>query len=172
MWDTSQHSLIVPMIALVVTNCVCKGQPPTLNVCECVSIKEVKTPYISLPFVLLFSHVHTRPSFCSLNPSTPKSAAFLAEHTNAFNNNKTAACSGVPRGGTSAAGLTSAVWMISIIRASAAPSHSDTHTHTHTHTHNSWWLFRYITLKQIKWWHVLGKAVINLWLEVGQRNAT
>ncbi len=71
-----------------------------------------------------------------------------------------------PRERTSAAGLTSAVWRISIIRASAAPSHSDTHIHT------TWWLFKYLTLMQIKWWLVLGKAVINLWLEVGQMNGT
>ena len=67
-----------------------------------------------------------------------------------------------PRERTSAVGLTSIVCMISIIRVSAGPSHSDT----------PWWLFKCLTLMQIKWWLVLGKAVINLWLEVGQMNGT
>ena len=69
------------------------------------------------------------------------------------------------RGGTPTASLTSAMRMISTIRASAALVPAHTHTHTHTD-----FMIALQTLMQINWWHVLGKAMINVWVEVGQLN--
>lgn len=42
---------------------------------------------------LTVHHTPTGP----LNPSTLRRTAFLAEQANAFNNNKTVACSGIPQ---------------------------------------------------------------------------
>lgn len=63
------------------------------------------------------------------------------------------------RGGSQAAILTSAVRMISIIRASAAPVHVHTHTRRHVRTD---FMMALQTLMQINWWYVLGKAMINV----------
>lgn len=48
------------------------------------------------PLMLLFNQTLTR-LLRSLKPSAMKGASFLTEQENAFNNNKTIACSGIPQ---------------------------------------------------------------------------